>query len=77
MHRESFKHGEEVILVVTVTYGGTKAGKFLPCQHSGIPLLRQDLTKLSIPQPKKESIKIPVPGTVRFHWASTIGSVSD
>ncbi|THV07814.1 hypothetical protein K435DRAFT_959307 [Dendrothele bispora CBS 962.96] len=77
MHRDSFKDGKQVSLAVTVTYGGSKADKFLPRNLKVTPnirLLREDLTKLSFPQPKKETIKILVPGQVQFRWLTTIGS---
>ncbi|KAF5373910.1 hypothetical protein D9758_000863 [Tetrapyrgos nigripes] len=76
MDRDSFAVGEAATLLVTVTYGKAKASEFLPGNLSkAIPILRKDLTKLGLVQPKKQSIRIHMRGVVQFSWVTTIGSI--
>ncbi|KAJ7843101.1 hypothetical protein B0H14DRAFT_2779443 [Mycena olivaceomarginata] len=56
----------EVELAVTITYEGAKAR--ITTAEEATPVIREDLTALGIPHPKRSNVSVVYPGTVRFFW---------
>ncbi|KAJ6551181.1 hypothetical protein B0H19DRAFT_1156798 [Mycena capillaripes] len=65
--------GPELELTVTITYEGAKAR--ITTVEEADPVIRQDLTSLGIPHPKRANVSVVYAGTVRFFWIAQQNSV--
>ncbi|KAK7023135.1 hypothetical protein R3P38DRAFT_1097811 [Favolaschia claudopus] len=65
--------GSELELTVTITYEGPKSR--IETAEEAVPIVRQDLTTMGIPHPKKDNVSVVYPGTVRFFWVALRNSV--
>ncbi|KAJ7182838.1 hypothetical protein C8R43DRAFT_968210 [Mycena crocata] len=58
----------DIDLTVTITYQGSKARIATP--EEAVPVVREDLTALSVPHPKRINVSVVFAGTVRFFWTA-------